>query len=491
MEKRFEDAFKEKFDGAELPPSEAVWNNIELELARAEGGDMKRRILFFKFLAAASVAFAMCFTGASYYYMQKNLSVSGQQTATRNLVEESQLANTNSNKNTSLSSEENLTKEQNQVVENNDAASLASSQETTKQENTSSSFSSSSSLLATAKTYSTNSAQKETLLQQVNNGEQSINMKESFVALNQQARKKRVLVADASASKLSSAPLYAFGNLPACISNSGVKVSPVEQQADPVAVMMAQLAEREKELREDKKESEKGGREKLWASVAVAAGAFNTISPGVSSSARSMSFTSMALEQSDASGLAYSMGISLGTQISSRWVLQGGVNYLTQSYDYTANSIATSDFMEFEAGSLNAAQHADTKLIATSDYNVNNSMQFVSVPLQAGYMVVNKRVGILVNAGVATDFFIRNTVAPSNSNLSKTTQGNGEDSPYRPLNFSGLMSTEFSYQLGKQYRVALSPGVRYPFSSIYKESTGISSNPLTVDVGLKFRYLFQ
>ena len=188
--------------------------------------------------------------------------------------------------------------------------------------------------------------------------------------------------------------------------------------------------------------------------------------------------------------MAYSMGVSMGTQLSSKWVLQGGVNYLTQTYDYTANTIATSDFRSFEASSLNTANQSDTKLLASSPYAVNNNMQYLSIPVQAGYLIVDKKLGVMLNAGVATDFFIRNTVTPSSSSLSRTTQGSGADSPYRAFNFSGLMGTEFTYQLGKQYRLALAPGIRYPLNSIYKESTGVAASPITFDVGMKFRYLF-
>jgi hypothetical protein len=75
MERRkFEDAVKDAFSGAEASPTETVWTNIELDLERAEGDKMRRRIVFYKLVAAASVAFAMCMAGLGYYAVTKNES---------------------------------------------------------------------------------------------------------------------------------------------------------------------------------------------------------------------------------------------------------------------------------------------------------------------------------------------------------------------------------------------------------------------------------
>src|SRR3990170_2255186 len=71
MERRkFEDSFQEAFKDAEVSPSDNVWTNIELDLERAEGGKMKRRLFFFKTLAAASITFAVFMTGIGYYLLK-------------------------------------------------------------------------------------------------------------------------------------------------------------------------------------------------------------------------------------------------------------------------------------------------------------------------------------------------------------------------------------------------------------------------------------
>ena len=53
-----EGSFQQAFYGAEINPSDNVWTGIELELEKAEGDKIRRRLRFYKLVAAASVAFA-------------------------------------------------------------------------------------------------------------------------------------------------------------------------------------------------------------------------------------------------------------------------------------------------------------------------------------------------------------------------------------------------------------------------------------------------
>jgi hypothetical protein len=58
------------------------------------------------------------------------------------------------------------------------------------------------------------------------------------------------------------------------------------------------------------------------------------------------------------------------------------------------------------------------------------------------------------------------------------------------VNWSGLLNTELSYKIGQHYRLSLVPGVRYSFNSLLKEPD-TSGKPLILDVGFRFKYLFD
>jgi hypothetical protein len=192
--------------------------------------------------------------------------------------------------------------------------------------------------------------------------------------------------------------------------------------------------------------------------------------------------------------MTYTLGISMGTQVADRWVIQGGFNYLTEMSDYTSTQ-AIQQSNTFKAASLNELRSESTldanqKFVPTAPYTVNNNNEYISVPLQAGYLLIKRKFVWQLNAGLSTDLFLQNTIDPE-GNLEKSTSGAGSDSPYRSVNFSGLVGSEVSYRFGDHYRLGLNPGIRYPLNSIYKDNLGVQSTPLTFDVGLRFRYIFR
>ncbi len=69
---KFDDAWQDALTGAEQSPSENVWNAIDSKLTVAEGGTMKRRVIFYQRLAAASILFAVVFGSLTAYYVTEN-----------------------------------------------------------------------------------------------------------------------------------------------------------------------------------------------------------------------------------------------------------------------------------------------------------------------------------------------------------------------------------------------------------------------------------
>ncbi|HKZ39039.1 MAG TPA: hypothetical protein VJ184_15355, partial [Chryseolinea sp.] len=466
MERRkFEDSFQEAFKDAEVSPSDNVWTNIELDLERAEGGKMKRRLFFFKTLAAASIAFAVFMTGIGYYLLKdqaqsNNLAQVPVEKESNDVIanEESAVDNIKNGKtqreNLILQEDSNFeTTEQSlanqtgksaagdktggalQEGESANSKNSISDQDLVKQELK---------LSTKDKIAETNNVGKNEFYigdQEVEaitkskdlthdaskNGDVSIQnsvnsegfeLDNKSVADNDDTRTTTVesfeknSITDKNSTSLIDPIIQTnsekeSSKLPSFYQPKNPELQLPVTKADPGALLLAKLADEERAYNIEDKKKQKDQSEKLWTSVGFAAGGFNSPNPSVSPPAySSLSSTStVAAQQSKASGLAYSVGVGIGANLSDRWVLQGGVNYLTQSSDYTANNVIVPDNnqMGIQAESINAYNNSkladgssQSRVAPTFPYNVNNNVQFVSVPVQAGYMVVNKKFGFQV-----------------------------------------------------------------------------------------------
>jgi hypothetical protein len=481
---KFEESFRDAFEKAEVSPSDRAWVNIELELEKAKGGDLKRRLMFYQMLAAASVVFAMAIAGGSYYSHITVKESYSESVASKTSIPDAEPSQADP-----------------KAVEKIAGESPALSMEST-------------------------ASSEHIIASNPHSGRESKSqLREEARVRNDNRVNERTggglddgVVPTASVSsdvrEHDQLPLAVNDrHLPALYTPAKIDVNmhlnrAEAQEVDPVVAMMARLARREREMRdEDQHAAKETGNvtEKLWTSIGFAAGSFNTVQAsgaGARTQMNSMSFVAAPIvdQETKASGYAYSMGVNIGTKLSERWVLQGGVNYLANSTDYTANNIVVTSAgpqqQHFRAATTkevlnNAADELDNKILYSAPYNVNNSMRYLSIPMQAGYLLIDKTFALQLNAGVATDLFLQNTVTPDSENLDKTTQTSGSDSPYRTFNLSGLFGTELSYRFSERYRLSLTPGIRYPFSTIYKSALGVDDSPLTFDVGLRFRYIFH
>lgn len=519
MERRnFEDAFKDAFQGAEQSPSENVWTNIELELERAETGKVKRRLLFYQVLAAASISFAVIMAGVGYYALNSN-------SPQTNLA-----TNTTAIEQNGTAQDQNLDQNQNQNQNQNTGTtqtehhlSALNEAETNLQPSTS------------AKSTRTDIEGQHEARESVNAASESVasNRRETFQpSVSETRHNTNLAVVNSAVEDGTVAKNSGIGNTtkssPALVNSDDELIAtnflrerqlpelyvmdPVsitlkteeESIADPVALMFQRLNDLERQMRDDSEKREKKSQaESLWTSVAFSAGNYNAGSPDISqnpgmanaSITNAIAYNSNVSNQTGASGVSYSFGMAVGKRISGRWVLQSGLNYMNNSSDYTSNQVVHSeDFKNFKAATLTdlrTSADAENNVLRTAEYTVNSSLEYLSIPVQAGFIAIDRKLGLQFNAGVSTDLFIKNTIDPEGSSIQSTQIGRGSESPYRATNFSGLVNTELSYKFAARYRLSLNPGIRYPFNSIYKEESGISAAPLIFDVGVRFRYIFN
>ncbi len=489
----FNDLMKDSFKDAEATPSENVWTNIELELEKEEGGIIRRRLFYYKMVAAASVIFALSVGAATFFILNTSSRNENHQT----WLEVSKNSISTENQNLKLNEESNSEDIESKVTQEgrseektrakNIEVTNANDDLKSKNQATGNSTASSKSSLARSETSSAN-----------NFNEVFANTVVSKVDHLKNHQDQRLIDETKLITQSSSIQAISISGLPRKMNSMNIKkLEETEVKPDAGALLLAKLAQEEQAMQEEDN-TKQDRSDRLWTSVGFAAGSFNAVNTSVSPTTLANQSlyqnVSMANQQAKASGSTYSVGINLGTKLTNRWILQGGLNYMTQGSDYTANSVvASADYKNFEIASLNqlTSDARTTNVVSTAAYQVTNTLQYVNVPIQAGYLIINRKVRLQVNTGISTDLFLQNTLTPQNSNLEKTTHESGSDSPYRSVNFSGLFGAELSYKMGDRYRVALNPGFHYPFSSIYKDDLGVSVSPLTFDVGLRLQYVFH
>lgn len=451
METRSEnEGWKKALRGAEASPSPSVWEGIELQLNKEEVAKLRRSVYFYKILAAACVSLALVAFGSLYFSTSINSSEQ-----TPSLI-------ANNIESTTMVVEAGIDNTQ-QAQPSTDKVPPIVKQQVSYP-----------SPLFIGIDHEEEGETKEHLLLSMETVMSTFTKSNSF--------------ADTKVA-------YTFNNTIAY----SVAKSPLLKKEE-VREMNTVLA-----LEENNKSTEEAdsrGEEKFWTSVGVAAGTFNNTTPtsvgGPANALSSLSAGQTAASETNSSGYSYAVNLAVGAKVSKRWLVHGGMSYISQLSDYTANSVVTSPSggtSMVAAASINQFEkktdQVEMSILTTSPYTVNNEIQLISFPVQAGYMLVDRKVALQLNSGISTDLFLQNTITPEAENLEKTTQGRGDDSPYRPLNFSGLIGTEVSYRFSDHYRISLSPGLRYPFNSIYKSDLGIKSSPLTFDVALRFKYILK
>ena len=532
--RKFEEAWKKAFADAEGNVSDSVWNNIDSQLVRAESGEMKKRIVFYKWLAAASVVFALG-VGGVFVYRNSFEDIDGSRQssfaeATEDKFEAGKGEEVDNGKLT-------IVKEQGEVGSRD---ALGEDADIYRQGRQSSIAAAKEDKLAVGSVEKIDKAQlavdknkvgkvgdPDALVQvidihrqhgqrMVGKGEAVENGKgmsktdgekklgdEKFLT-EQTTEASIAIVEEPLKEEAKSAEVKSMNELTGSSQTGVTAIIPTEnilKETDTVAfiespIKIAKVEELKSD--EEKKVVKKVVEENWWAAVSGSAGSYDPNGGAATSSsllrnAPAGTFSPSASQNNTASlGTAYSYGVNFGKRITPHWVLISGVGFLSQSINYPSNQavFSASQAQAFSADASKLSNSNGTTAAPINSYELNSINEFITVPLQAGYLIVNKKIGVQLNAGVASDIFVRNSLVDPTSRLSTNTQTAGENSTYRTFNWTGLVGTELSYRISNHYRISVIPGMRYSFNSILKPTVGGTITPLIWDVGFRFRYIF-
>ncbi len=200
-----------------------------------------------------------------------------------------------------------------------------------------------------------------------------------------------------------------------------------------------------------------------------------------------------------------SYGLRVNYQINDRLSLQSGVNNVELGYETQGVTalIASSELRLFDSNidtnidGVNLIAISNNEVAAqTSELGVqrgvvnlrgdlNQSLSYIEIPLEAKYALINNKVGVHVVGGVSTYVLYQNRIALLNQNGSTTL---GEASNVNDVNFSGNLGIDLDYKINKKVFINVTPMFKYQMNTFSRNDGGFRPYYLGVYTGLNFRF---
>ena len=441
----FEMEWQKAFEGAEIAPSGNVWTQVESSLVSGDNQNLKRGLFFFKLLAAASVAFAITIGFLGYY------DVIGPQPQ---ITEQTPVA--------SEPDEEESTAEESATEQIADESASDQITEEPAGEETPSLTDDESTNPVTSPSKDSGQLAVTTVPEE----------QESIGTLDEESvfteNRMQLTSLDRKALEFESLPM----------------VEPEFPYFQPTQKFLFELEEDDPDA--------------LWAGLDMGAGNFGGISLGAAGDENAVmdeAFlgggsgdpTSLQAFEDEERGTTFQLGFGVGKRLSKRFIASTGLYY-----GYQNSTVRTNRFVDMNSGPVpvyrNDALEASPDLSFTQIYQLNNSVEYLSIPVQAGYVVVDRKISWIISTGVGTDMVIGNTLSDEQGVYQRQSLSPGNDSPYRRFYYNALLSSELMFKIGRHYGFSVVPHYR---RSLHSDATFNFNMPSSWGMGFRFQYIFE
>lgn len=249
---------------------------------------------------------------------------------------------------------------------------------------------------------------------------------------------------------------------------------------------------------------------RFWASVGVSPVSYNSqsslsgsVATAVASNTNYLntgSRNSYGARTMNQAALSYRVVGRMGMRLSRRWTLESGLEYLAGHSSIQnglvllnrTTSAATSLYEKaLNQSSYNAADLNTQNVFVPRESQLRSTFRYVSVPVQAGYRLwPDKRVEGLLFAGLAGDFFLGNTLKSVNDPSLATVRYTAANGVYNALVWMGTGGASLRYRLSPSWGASLNGTYRHALSPGVRSGLGVQTSPREVGVGLRLDYRF-
>ena len=193
--------------------------------------------------------------------------------------------------------------------------------------------------------------------------------------------------------------------------------------------------------------------------------------------------------------------VNLGMTIKERFVLEGGLqyiqtelvqqsNFVVENISYPMSMTAPSQSVVAENTNKSVKNMQETTYMST-ETELENRIDFASVPLRAGYIFLDQRLSLRVNAGLVTNFYLGNIHRSLDEKNPIAEFRSNDNSLYRDISFSGQTGVSLGYRLLQNIDITFEPNYTQSFQSITRSYMGFSSVPNGFGVMAGVRYNFN
>lgn len=446
----FEDQWGEAFDQAEQAPPAHIWTALDAQLANQEAKEYKKRLLIFQWSAAACVALLALF-GVGYWASQSGTGVDPNSTEiTSNPEVENDSNNTPSitSRSSSILPEENKKSTTPTTLDKVDSRSTNDRIEPSKP------------------AISLPLVPEERPKSEVKSGYRTRTAEPHLLA----SMDPKDATFPSSLSK-PALPYYLYG-----VPNTSYVEEKAEQQ--------------------------------LWAGISMGSGSFdpafkspngnlnNAADFADESLMASSGFSSLSnQEPSYDPGYSLSAGLNVGTRLANRIILSTGLHYqafntadaetqlVSQGKDYYALTGSATD------DAYNDAAASEMLRAEAGDVSLSNEYRYLTVPIRAGYVVLDKKLNIILNAGMSSNFLMDAYLENHDNNQSLSNDFNTTDN-YQSVYFNINTGIEFAYQFFKKYQITLEPNYNQALTNFTNSNHSKEGKPRNIGLSFGVKYNF-
>jgi len=199
-----------------------------------------------------------------------------------------------------------------------------------------------------------------------------------------------------------------------------------------------------------------------------------------------------------------SYGVGVAYNLNKRLSIKTGISNLNLDYD-TENITFYSSFEDqSKIANTNIERNANGKyLVLRNDKaknnevesqfiqsnenlgNLNQRTQYIEVPVEMSYAILNKKFGVAIKGGMSTLFLTENVVSI------RANDGNmqiGKASNLNNVHFSSNVGLGFSYNFMKNFQLNLEPTLKYQINTFNKNSEDFTPYVIGVNTGISYKF---